>query len=498
MNNSRQIKYGAIISYLSIALNLIAGLVYTPWMIKHIGQSHYGLYTLATSLITLFLIDFGLSSATSRYLSTFHAEGNEEKASKYLGAIYKLYLAISAVILVALIVVYFLLGAIYTKLTPDELSQFRMIYIISASFSIINFPFITQNGILTAYEKFIPLKLADIIYRLLIVIITAISLILGGGLYALVTVHAIVGLIVIAYKFVAIRKFVPLRADFSKTDKTVYKDIFSFSSWVMIATLAQRLVFNITPTILGITTGSAAIAVFGIVTTIESNTFMVTGAINGLFMPKISRIYAGNDNDSDIMPLMINVGRFQFALMSLIVVVFGLIGKEFILLWMGEDYIEAYIGILLVIIPGLIFNSLQIANTALTVKNKVKTQAVISIIVGGVNIVLSLIFSTLFGVIGSCLSIFVAYTIRNIAYLIAHRKYTGVNIFQFIRKCYLRLLIPLIIALVTGSIINHCFATTGWIALIAKGGIISIIYIVSAYCLGVFASNKKANESSLS
>jgi len=491
MNNTRQIKYGAIISYLSIALNLIAGLVYTPWMIRQIGQSHYGLYTLATSLITLFLVDFGLSSATARYLSKFHAEKDEEKAAKYLGAIYKLYLSISAVILVALAVVYLFLSTIYTKLTPEELSQFKLVYIIAATFSIINFPFVTQNGILTAYEKFIPLKLADIIYRFLIVVITAVSLLLGGGLYALVTVHAIVGLIIIAYKFIAIRKFVPLRADFSKTDKAVYKDIFSFSLWVMVASLAQRLVFNITPTILGITTGSAAIAIFGVVTTIESNTFMVTSAINGMFMPKISRIYAGNDNDSDIMPLMINVGRFQFALMSLIVVVFALIGKEFIILWMGKNYTDAYIGILLVIIPGLVFNSLQIANSALTVKKKVKEQAIITIIVGIVNIVLSLALSSVFGMIGSCFSIFIAYSIRNIAYLIAHHKYAGVNVFEFIRKCYLRLMIPLTIALITGIIINHCFTATGWISIITKGLLIVIIYSITLFYLGLSPNERK-------
>ena len=73
-----QIKIGAILSYVSIALNIIVGLLYTPWMRSQIGESNYGLYTLANSLITLFLVDFGLSAATARYLSKYHAEGEEE------------------------------------------------------------------------------------------------------------------------------------------------------------------------------------------------------------------------------------------------------------------------------------------------------------------------------------------------------------------------------------------------------------------------------------
>ena len=79
MNNKKQIGFGAIISYVAIIVNIFVGLLYTPWMVKQIGKSQYGLYTLANSLITLFLVDFGLSAAAARYVSNYHAEGKEEQ-----------------------------------------------------------------------------------------------------------------------------------------------------------------------------------------------------------------------------------------------------------------------------------------------------------------------------------------------------------------------------------------------------------------------------------
>ena len=84
MNSSRQIKWGAVLSYISIAANIISGLLYTPWMVETIGESQYGLYTLANSVITLFLLDFGLSSATGRYLSKYNAEGDRKARSSSL------------------------------------------------------------------------------------------------------------------------------------------------------------------------------------------------------------------------------------------------------------------------------------------------------------------------------------------------------------------------------------------------------------------------------
>ena len=102
-----QIKKGAIISYLAIGVSLLSGLLYTPWMIKQIGVNDYGLYTLATSLISIFLIDFGISEAVSRFISKYNAEGNQEKVNDFLGLIYKIFILIDLVILVILIALYF-------------------------------------------------------------------------------------------------------------------------------------------------------------------------------------------------------------------------------------------------------------------------------------------------------------------------------------------------------------------------------------------------------
>ena len=68
-DNNFQIKIGAIISYFSIIFNILVGFIYTPWLVREIGKSDYGLYTLAMSVITFFLMDFGISGTISRFIS---------------------------------------------------------------------------------------------------------------------------------------------------------------------------------------------------------------------------------------------------------------------------------------------------------------------------------------------------------------------------------------------------------------------------------------------
>lgn len=487
------IKLGAILSYLSIAINMIAGLIYTPWMVKQLGQSQYGIYTLATSLITLLMVDFGLSSAVSKYVTNYHAAKDEEGVNRILGIIYKLYLFVDAIIFAVLFVLFFLVDTIYAKLTPEEIEQFKIAYIIISLYSLVSFPFVTLNGILTAYEKFIHIKIAEIIHRCTTVIMTVLALSLGWGLYALVTVNALSGLLTIAYKYIAIKRTTPIKVDFHFFDTALIKEMLGFSLWITIHSLAQRLIFNITPSILGIVANSESIALFGVITTIEGYVYLIVTALNGMFMPKISRVLQGNDNDKSIMPLMLNVGRFQFAINCAIIVGFISIGKDFISLWMGEGYIDAYIGIILVIIPGLFYNPLQIAHTAMIVEGKAKQLAYINIVAGIVNVLLSVVLSSLWGVIGASISIMIAYFVRNLLVMVIYPRCIRVDLGMFLKECFLKPLIPSAICLLAGLAINNTIIGDTWGSFIIKGMLIvaAMIVCICIYCYYLKKGAKK-------
>lgn len=498
LSSRNSIKTGAILSYLAIIINIGLGLIYTPWMIRHIGQSDYGLYTLANSLITLFMVDFGLSAATSRYVAAYRTENDTMGLKRFLGAVYRLYLIIDTLIFIILLAVFFHLEAIYGNLSPAEIDKLRVVFCIAGIYSIINFPCVTFNGILTAYEAFVPLKVADLAYRIGSVCLTVILLLLGGGLFSIVAINAACGLVVNGIKYYYVRKNIgfPVRpARMKDTDRNLYKDIFSFSLWATLTSFANRLVFNISPSILGMVCAgaSSAIAVFGIISTIEGYAYTITTALNGMFMSKITRITHHTETSrTELTKLTTNVGRFQYIVNGLIVVGLAMIGKEFISLWMGDYYIDAYYGILLVIAPGLFYNSLQIANTALVVNKKVKYQAYVAIVTGVCNVILSLFLSRHWGVIGAAVAICLAYTLRNILNLVVIRAKLDIDLKHFIKHCYLKLSIPLVITLAIGYCVLHFIPSGGWLLLGVKGLIVITIYAIAIVCFGLSSQERKA------
>ena len=118
-----KIAKGAIISYISIFLNIVISLVYTPWMIRQIGVSDYGLYSLVGTFLSYFMLDFGLAGTITRFLAKYRAEGSEVKVSKMLGLTAKVYFTIDAIIFLILIVLYFFLTNIFGGgLTSEEIA----------------------------------------------------------------------------------------------------------------------------------------------------------------------------------------------------------------------------------------------------------------------------------------------------------------------------------------------------------------------------------------
>jgi O-antigen/teichoic acid export membrane protein len=284
----------------------------------------------------------------------------------------------------------------------------------------------------------------------------------------------------------------PVKANFSYHDKGLYKDIFGFSLWTTVSALAQRMVFNIIPSILGAFVNSASVAVFGVVSTIEGYTYTITSAINGMFLPKIARMYQTEDAETNLPQLFLNEGRYQYALNGLIITGFAVLGKSFIDLWIGSGYEDAYYGILLVVVPGIFYNSLEIANAALVAQKKVKLQAHVSIVTGITNVILSLALSHFWGMLGACFSIFVAYMLRAVMLNVIAMKVLRFDISLFIKQCYLKMSVPILITIIFGVALNVVSNGTGWLLLGIKGVCVVTVYILLLYCVGLNKEERKS------
>ena len=95
-----QRKAGAILSYIVLAVNSVIGILYTPIMLRLMGQSEYGLYSLVASVIGyLTMFDLGLGNAMIRYIAKYKAIGDKKSEAKLNGMFFVIYTIIGVIVL---------------------------------------------------------------------------------------------------------------------------------------------------------------------------------------------------------------------------------------------------------------------------------------------------------------------------------------------------------------------------------------------------------------
>lgn len=458
-----QLKYSVLISYGSIIFSILAGLFYTPWMISQIGKDNYGLYSLVSVFLSYFLLDFGISSVISTYVSKSRAANDFDKLKNIVGVCYKAFFIITALIGLILFIVYFFISDIFVSFTPEECHRFKVIYCIAGIFSVINFPFTPLNGIILAYEKLVTLKLLDFWRNFISISLIIICLLNDLGLYALVAVNSIVGFGISIYKFFYVKKKLYLDIEFKEhIEKKLLKELVQFSGWAFLMGIAQRFIIGAAPTILGITSGASSVAVFSIAMTLEGYFWTFSNAVNGLFIPRVAK-YVTEDLSTELLTdKMINVGRIQLFAMGTLIGGLFCLGRPFINLWVGPQFSLSFYTALLIVSPQLILVTQEIGNTLLWVKNLINYRCIVFLIGGLANIIGSFLLSLKFEALGCGIGIFISQFIIIILLNYLFKNKLRLNISRFYKRCHLTIIPFLSIPVIFFILMQRFYSINAW------------------------------------
>lgn len=460
-------------------------------MVSQIGKSDYGLYILVGAFLSYFVMDFGLGQTIARFITNYKAQNESDKIGQLLGLTTRFYLLINLLIFLALLISYFFIKNIFVELTPVEIVKFKVVYLIVGGYSLLSFPFLPLDGVLIAYERFVVLKLCDVISKVSIILLMVVALLLGYKLYALVAINALVGIAIIIIKIIYLKKILPVKINFRHKSKPLLKEMFKFSFWISIIGIAQRLLINIAPMVLGIVSGTEAIAIFSIGVVVEGYTWSFAHALNGLFLAKVSQLNLEENNIKEITNLMIRVGRIQLIIMGLLLIGLIVYGQEFVVLWMGESFRKSYYVVVLLIAPGLITLTQEIAYTYLFVINELKYRAILFILAALGSVLLSFLLAPSMGAIGCAIAIFTANILCHVVGMnYVYWKKLHLEIPRFFKECYGSLIIPIMLTAVLGFSLNHFYHSPNYVSFILKVVSMALFYILLIWLLGLKRDEK--------
>lgn len=492
-----QIKAGAVLSYVSLFLTTFLGVVYTPFLLRKLGQSEFGLYSLAASVIAyLTLFDFGFGNAVARYTAKFKAEKKTREMHEMLGLFFLLYCGIAVLVAVAGSGIYIFADDMFgEKMTVQELARAKTIIAILVGNLVFTFPFFMFGSVVTAFEDFVFQKILHIVRILLQTAIMVPLLFLGYKAVALSVLITILNMGTLILTMLYCFKKIRIRLLFTNPDWKLLKEISVYSFFIFLGVVAERFCWSSGQFILGHTAGTSAVAVYAVAVRIIGFYTAISTAIPGVLLPKVTAMVARNSSKEELSRLFIRTGRIQFYIVGTCFLGFVLFGRSFVSLWAGAGYDDVYwIAILMMgaLVPTLTQNTGVVILQAM---GRLNFRSVLHVSVALFGLVIGYCLSERWGGIGCAIGIACAFILGNGLILnYYYLKNIGLDIFSFWRSIF-KIAFPLVSISALFFVLKHFTPESGLFYFLIEGCLfLSFVcpaywfISMNAYERGIFSS----------
>lgn len=492
---NKQIKYGIILQYVQMGLSIIVNLIYTPIMIRVLGDSEYGIYSLAASIISyLNLFTLGFGASYIRFYSKYKVN-NDNESIKKLNALYiSVFFILGLVALTAGLILASNVGVFFNDTySENDLGLAKILMTFLSVNLFISFPASVFTSYITSQEKFIFQKIVNMGKTIISPCLCIGALFLGYGSIGMVVITTVISILIDIVNVLFCIFKLKMRFKFGRPDWLLLKDIAIFSVFIALNQIIDQINWQTDKIILGKMINATAVAVYAVAANINTMYISFSTAVSSVFAPRVNRIVMQNEPDMDekLTALFIKVGRLQFFIMMLVLTGFIFFGKYFIIRWAGETYSDAYYIVLLLICPVTITLIQNVGIDIQRAKNKHKFRSLVYLIMALINVGISIWFCTLWGVIGVAVGTTLSLVIANVIIMnIYYHKQLGIDIIEFWKNIIIT--VPaFIIPIIFGVLLRRFYTFRNLIDFGVFVLLYTIVYVLSIWFLGLKKEEKQ-------
>jgi O-antigen/teichoic acid export membrane protein len=373
-----------------------------PFMIRKLGDTWYGVLTLVQVLTGYYyLVDFGLATAVTRYVSLYITKKDVLNTNMIINTSLVIYIVMA--FLICLIT--FVLAGFAGYFVSDQtvLETVRIIIVIMGLNLAFEFPFKAFAGIVGAYMRYDLLSASHLFTLTLSTVLTVVFLNKGYGIIAIAVIGFICSQISnVLFFFIAKWLFQDLKVGRKYFQKEKVRELFGFSVWSFVIQIGDQLRFRVDSFVLVWAYNAAVVTHFSIGANLANHLKNFISKATNFLTPLFTKYFAEN-NINEIRNKLLLATKI-----NAILAVFGggliiIIGQSFIHRWMGENYIDAYPVLVILIIAVAIVTIQTPSNNVFMAIAKHKFFAITNIVEGVSNLAISLVLVKQYGMVGVAL-----------------------------------------------------------------------------------------------
>lgn len=488
-----ELKSGVILSYVNLGLGMIIPFIYTPVMLRMLGQAEYGLFSLASSAVSyLSLLSFGFGSTIIRYIAKYRAEGDKNSEEKTFGFFLVLYSGLAILVLLCGTIIAYNIEPIFHRgLSGAELEKMKILVMIMTINSALSFPISVFSSMIIAHEKYIFKKLVDMMSTVLAPLANLVALYLGFASVGMAVAATIIQFIMFPLNVGYCYKILKIKPVIAKLPLHLIKEMLGFSVFIFIGSIVDMLFWATDKVILGMISGSVAVAVYNVGSTFNSIVMNLSTSISGVLTPRVTGMVVKKASKEELTDLFIRIGRLQFIVIALIVSGFTVFGQTFIRLWAGVEYAGAYWIAILTMFPLCVPLIQNMGLTIVVAQNKHQFRSIVYLIIAILNVVTTYLTVPYWGIYGAAICTCFSYIIgQGFIMNTYYYKVTGINIPLFWKNILKMAIVPIGLTIV-GIAIKKYLIFENWLSFLGGVLVFSCIYAALMYRVALNQYEKK-------
>jgi O-antigen/teichoic acid export membrane protein len=431
-------------SWVALAVNILVGIFLSPFILHHLGDAAFGIWVLIFSLTGYYgIFDFGIRSSIIRFVSKYTATHDLNEVSGLINTALFTYSCVGVLCLIITAA-----GSLYVDrifhVTAELQSAARWLMLMVGASVSVGFPLGMFGGVLEGLQKFYILNWTNIVSSLLRLMLIVFFLDHGYGLLT-------IALITVGMPFLAsiVRAIIALRSiainfSWAHVDRESFRQMANYSGITFIIIVAAQLRFKTDAVVIGTFLSSAAITYFYAGSRVVDYAGEVVSSLAQIFVPMSSQSDAAGNMDR-LRKIFIAGNRVCAFATFPMTATFLIMGKSIIEVWLGKRYVALGYPVLITLtIPTTLMLMQSASSRILFGISKHGQFAVVALLEGTANLILSILLVRRFGILGDAIGTAIPLAVTYLLFMPRHLcRHLGVRLSTYVRQAYV---LPLLLS----------------------------------------------------
>jgi O-antigen/teichoic acid export membrane protein len=419
------------------------GFFLTPFIVHTLGPTQFGLWALVGSLAGHgALLDLGVSGALVKYVAEYRARGELRYAHGLVATALLVY-AVIGVIVIALSSVVAWAFPILFNVPPNERATATLLVLLSGIGVGISIPCRAAGAVIRGLHRFDISNLLGVAGTTVSAAASIVVLLIGGGVLGLVAVNIVVMLILQVISIWFINRDAPeLQFGLHGARRTLMRTITGYSSAIFVINLAGNLRAKTDEVVIGTALPISFITPYVLARRLSEIAQVIAEQFMKVLFPLASALDA--EDDRIRLRMVYSAGtRITLALFIPLGTVVALLAGPLLAAWVGPEYSAYSPLVVILILVSLIDSTRWPASSVLQGMARHRWLAIVSIVSGVVNLLLSLLLVRYLGLTGVALGSLIPITAECFGFILPYAMYVlGLRVDEVLKQIVLPVLAP--------------------------------------------------------